>query len=45
MKLYGRDLDSETREKAGAMERLLRAAAAGQGKERPVLHLGTLSLA
>uniref|UniRef100_A0A8I3NHN2 Tonsoku-like protein n=2 Tax=Canis lupus familiaris TaxID=9615 RepID=A0A8I3NHN2_CANLF len=30
VKLYGRDLDSETREKAGAMERLLRAAAAGQ---------------
>ncbi|XP_034868070.1 LOW QUALITY PROTEIN: tonsoku-like protein [Mirounga leonina] len=30
VKLYGKDLDSETREKAGAMERLLRAAASGQ---------------
>ncbi|XP_027949443.1 tonsoku-like protein [Eumetopias jubatus] len=30
VKLYGKDLDSETREKAGAMERLLRAASSGQ---------------
>lgn len=35
MKLYGKDLDSETREKAGAMERLLRAAPSGRGKYRP----------
>ncbi|XP_029778912.1 tonsoku-like protein isoform X1 [Suricata suricatta] len=30
VKLYGKDLDSETREKAGAMERLLRAASSGR---------------
>ncbi|XP_030159423.1 tonsoku-like protein isoform X2 [Lynx canadensis] len=30
VKLYGKDLDSETREKAGAMERLLRAAPSGR---------------
>lgn len=40
VKLYGKDLDSETREKAGAMERLLRAAFSGQGKWRPLLLLG-----
>ncbi|KAB1257925.1 Tonsoku-like protein [Camelus dromedarius] len=32
VKLYSRDLDSETQEKAGAMERLLQAASLGRGK-------------
>lgn len=31
VKLYAKDLDSETREKAGSVERLLRAASSGQG--------------
>lgn len=42
VKLYSRDLDSETRQKATAMERLLRAASAGRGEQGPPLPLGTL---
>lgn len=33
MKLYHRDLDGETREKASAMDRLLRASSSGRGEE------------
>ena len=33
VKLYHRDLDSETREKASAMERLLRAASSARGEQ------------
>ncbi|XP_039109989.1 tonsoku-like protein isoform X2 [Hyaena hyaena] len=40
VKLYGKDLDSETREKAGAMERLLRAASSGRAPHTlPCNHL------
>lgn len=42
VKLYCQDLDIETREKAGAMERLLQAASTGRGKEGPLLCLRTL---
>lgn len=35
VRLYYRDLDSETRHRAGAMERLLQAASAGRGKQGP----------
>lgn len=42
VKLYCQDLDSETREKAGTMERLLQAASSGRGKEGPLLCLGTV---
>lgn len=33
MKLYFRDLDLETRQKAASMERRLQMASAGQGKQ------------
>lgn len=33
VKLYYKDLDSETQQQAGAMERLLRAASVGRGKQ------------
>ncbi|KAM5313305.1 tonsoku-like protein isoform 2-T2 [Glossophaga mutica] len=36
VKLYHRDLDSETREKARAMERLLQAASAGRAPRSPL---------
>ena len=36
VKLYGKDLDSETQEKAAAMGRLLQAASLGRGKRGPL---------
>ncbi|XP_045716770.1 tonsoku-like protein [Phyllostomus hastatus] len=36
VKLYHRDLDSETREKASAMERLLRASSSGRAPHSPL---------